>query len=177
MLSVDPRAFIDEPSEGRSRETAIRRDAAGRWWNDDLAITHPNVTAAFDGWIRRAEDGRFCLANDINWAYVNIEGAPYTVRHIALGEAIRVQLSGGLEEPLDASTLRVDASGHLYCDVLDGTLAAVFSGAAMNELADAFEDDGRVLRLLGARWTLPTVADPLAPHREAKSRVVDAPHS
>lgn len=171
---MDPRAFIDEPSEGRSRETAIRRDAAGRWWNADVSITHPNVTAAFDGWIRRAEDGRLCLANDINWAYVEVEGAPYTVRHIALGEAVRVQLSGGLEERLDPSTLRLDAAGHLYCDVLEGSLAAVFSGAAMNELADAFEDEGRALRLLGERWTLESVADPLVPHREAKSRVVDA---
>lgn len=177
-MSVDPRAFIEETPEGRSRETAIRRDAAGRWWTADVAITHPNVTSAFDGWIRRAEDGRLCLANDINWAYVEVEGAPYTVRHVVLGEEeIRVQLSGGLDERLELSTLRVDAADHLYCDVLQGTLAAVFSGAAMNELADAFEEEGRVLRLLGERWTLNSVANPLAPHREAKSRVVDAPPS
>jgi len=174
---MDPNAFIDEPPEGKSRETAIRRDAGGRWWNADVAITHPNVSAAFDGWIRLAEDGRLCLANDINWAYVTIEGAPYTVRHVVFGEEIRVELSGGLVEPLDPSTLRLDEAGHLYCDVLEGTLAATFSGAAMNELADALEDDGRALVLLGRRWPLNSSSDPLVPHREAEARVVDAPQS
>lgn len=173
----DPRAFLDPSPEGRSRETAIRRDASGRWWNGDVAITHPQVAAAFDGWIRRAEDGRLCLVNDINWAYVAIEGAPYTVRHVTFAPEARVHLSGALSELLDASTLRLDREGLLYCDVLEGSVAAVFSSAAMNELADAFVDDGSAMMLGDVRIALRTVEEPLRTLREGSVRVVDAAHS
>jgi hypothetical protein len=175
----DPRAFLDPTPEGRSRETEIRRDAAGHWWNADVAITHPNVAASFDGWIRRAEDGRLCLVNDINWAYVAIEGAPYTVRHVTLGRAadtaeVRLHLSGALTELLDPATLRLDHEGRLYCDVLEGSLAAVFSSAAMNELAEAFAEEGAALMLGRVRVALPTVGEPLLPHRGASVHMVDA---
>ena len=61
---------------GMSRETTIRRDVHGRWFHDGAPIEQANVERAFDTWVDRAPDGRYCLKNDIHWVYVAIEGAP-----------------------------------------------------------------------------------------------------
>ena len=78
---MDPAQFI----EGRSRETEIRRDARGRWFNGEDEISHPILARSFDGWVDRAEDGRFCLSNAINWAYVEIDGPADFVKDVDLG--------------------------------------------------------------------------------------------
>ena len=160
---IDPTFLLPE---GRSRETRIRRDARGKWWNGEDPITHALLVTAFESWIERAEDGRLCLKNDINWAYVAIDGAPYFVRSIAVDDAGRVtlSLSGGLSETLDPATLRQDAEGALYCDVKGGTLAARFdSHAAMQLWALCEEDaDGPYLRLGAAHVRPPVAQDPLA---------------
>ncbi len=90
---MDPAQFI----EGRSRETEIRRDGRGRWFNGEDEISHPILARSFDSWVDRAEDGRFCLSNAINWAYVEIEGPAYFVKDVDLGpEGIGLVLSGDL---------------------------------------------------------------------------------
>src|SRR5699024_9959494 len=120
---------------GRSRETQIRRDAQGRWWNGDDAITHPLLAKRFDGWIARAADGRLCLENDINWAYVAIEGPPYFVRslHIESGsiDHVTLHLSGERDAALDPTTLREGPDGSLTCEVLGGLEARFDSHASM----------------------------------------------
>ena len=157
--------------EGRSRETKIRRDALGRWWNGDEAITHPLLVRAFDGWIERTGDGRYCLKNDINWAYVTIEGAPIDVRACRIereGDAIArcvLVLSDGRQERLVARTLRESESdGALYCDVRDGTMPARFDRHAAMQLGELLiELDGAVaIAIGGERITPPIVRDPLA---------------
>ena len=160
MATVDPLMF----AEGRSRETRIRRDARGRWWNGDDAITHELLVAAFDRWIGRAEDGRYCLANDINWAYVTIEGAPIDVRSVHLdGERANLTLSDGREEPLALDTLREGPDGALYCTVRGGTMPARFDSHAAMQLAErAIETDDGVAIVVGRdRRVPPRVADPL----------------
>lgn len=153
--------------EGRTRETRIRRDARGRWFDGDDPITHPLLTQAFDAWIARAEDGRYCLSNDINWAYVAIEGAPVFVRAVALEEAggpPLLRLSDGREEPLDPASLREgEDDDALYCQVRAGTLAARFDAHAAVQLAPVIGEDerGTYLELGGARVRPPRVADPL----------------
>jgi hypothetical protein len=130
----DPLAMI-----GRSRETEIRRDAQGRWWNGSDPITHALLTKSFDGWIERAEDGRFCLKNDINWAYVAIEGPPYFVRSLRLDpsgdelsiDRVTLHLSGDLEAKLDPSSLREANDGSLHCTVRGDLLARFDSHASM----------------------------------------------
>jgi hypothetical protein len=122
---------------GRTRETAIRRDALGRWFDGPDPITHPLVVKSFDGWIERAEDGRYCLKNDINWAYVAIEGPPYFVRSVVLErpsiDGAVLVLSGELRERLDPSTLRENDDGSLSCTVRGG-LEARFTSHAMMQL-------------------------------------------
>lgn len=172
--------MIEIPVEGRSRETKIRRDAAGRWWNDGARITHEALARAFDGWIERAEDGRYCLKNDINWAYVAIEGPPLFARQLRIdldaAAPLRALLSDGREEVVDLATLREGAEGALYFDAREGTMPCGLTSAAMMQLADHLAEDPRgALLRLGAQTVRPArVADPLVPFRGA---VIEPPHA
>lgn len=158
-LMMDPASVL----QGRTRETKISRDAQGRWFNDGTAITHVLLTRAFDEWLRPAPDGsgRFCLSNDINWAFVSIEGPPRFVRSVgrdASGE-ISLRLSDGEDVPLDVETLRQGPDGALYCEV-PGPMAARFDSHAMMQLEDLVgEDDAGVFLSVGGRVVHPPVVD------------------
>lgn len=142
---MDPGALL----KGRTRETAIRRDARGHWFNGDDAITHPRLIEALDSWIDRAEDGRYCLKNDINWAYFELEGSPYTVRRVRSdGADLQLLLSGGLREPLRPVTLCIDDEGHLHCQVR-GNLDARFSSQAQFDLGNHLVSDDPVIFEIG----------------------------
>ncbi|HEY8427962.1 MAG TPA: hypothetical protein VIL20_06285 [Sandaracinaceae bacterium] len=159
---VDPANML----AGRTRETKIRRDAEGRWFNDGVEITHPLLREAFDAWLCRAPDGsgRYCLSNDINWAYVEIEGPPRFVRGVSVeGDRVALRLSDGRVVALDPRTLRQGRDGALYCDVGEG-LSARFERHAVMQLAELLgEDDAGVyLRVGGELVRPPVVDDPLA---------------
>ena len=127
---MDPGALL----KGRSRETAIRRDARGRWFNGAAPITHPKLVESLSGWIERTDDGRFCLKNDINWAYFTLEGSPYFVRRVVADQPIpSLRLSGGHREILRVEILRMDERGQLHCEVR-GDLDALFSSLAQFDL-------------------------------------------
>jgi len=111
--------------QGWSRETTLVRDAEGRWFHDGQPLEQRNLSRAFDRWVARAQDGRYCLKNDINWAYITLHGAPYFVR------AVRIEPEGGASvllsnddwEPLRGATLRFDRAGVPYCDVASNSKA------------------------------------------------------
>ncbi len=137
---------------GFSRETKIRRDRHGRWFDGEAPVTNPAVASAFDRWIDRAPDGRYCLKNSVNWAYVEIEGAPIFVRAVRiLADRIELSLSDGRTETLDPSTLSTDLEGRLTCRVRAGTMPAELSRAAMIQLEPIVEEDedGVFLRIDG----------------------------
>jgi uncharacterized protein len=165
---MDPASML----QGRTRETKIRRDARGRWFDGDVPMTHPLLTRAFDAWLERAEDGRFCLKNDINWAYVEIEGAPVFVRSLALegaGERVWLELSDGRREALAPDSLREGPDGALHCQVREGALAARFDPHAAMQLEPLVAEDaqGAYLALGSSKVRPPVVPDPLAwPLRE-----------
>ena len=151
--------------EGRSRETKIRRDAEGKWFNDGVPITHPSLVRAFDCWLELAPDGRTCLRNSINWAYVTVEGAPRFVRRVVVGardSETQLYLSNETVVPLAIETLRQGPDGALYCDV-PGPMVARFDRAAMMGLLDHIAEDERGLLLrFGEREVRPpVVSDPL----------------
>lgn len=148
----------------RTRETKIRRDALGRWFDDDVPIVHQNLVRAFDGWIGVAEDGRYCLENDINWAYVEIEGAPLFVRSVWVEKGVVwLVLSNRWRERLRPATLRQDGDGVLYCDTRGGTMTAKFDRAAMLSLSELLDedDDGLYLSVGGNKVRPPVVDDPI----------------
>ncbi len=158
---MDPAQFL----QGRTRETQIRRDARGRWFNGKDRIEHPKLTRSFDAWIDRAEDGRFCLSNSINWAYVAIEGPAYFVKDAsASADGVTLWLSGGLEESLDPASLRQGPEGALWCTVRGGRCPARFDNHALSKLSDFIgEDEEGVYVQVGAeRVRPPETADPLS---------------
>lgn len=160
---MDPNQFIF----GQSRETTIRRDDQGRWYAEGELLEHPKLVRAFDRWLERAEDGRYCLRNDINWAYVTIEGPPLFVRTVTLepNAPPQLTLSDDRTEPLRPETLRQAQDGALYCDARDGTFAARFDRHAMQQLESLLrEDEQGVYLLLGNERIRPrVVSDPLLP--------------
>lgn len=160
-MATDPAQFL----EGRTRETQIRRDARGRWFNGADRIDHPNLVRSFDSWVDRAEDGRFCLSNAINWAYVEIDGPAYFVRDVTSEpERVTLHLSGGADEVLDPSSLRQGPEGALWCTVREGRCPARFDNHAMGKMSDIVEEDGEgvFVRIGSQKVRPPTVADPLS---------------
>lgn len=162
----DPGAVL----AGLSRETTIRRDASGRWFHDDIELEHASLVRAFDSWVDVAEDGRYCLRNSINWAYVAIEGPAFFVRSVRQrGGAVWLHLSGDLEEQLDPATLRIGPDGALHCDVRPARLPARFERHAAFGLEPLLGEDeqGVYLEAAGVRIRPPRVEDPLA-HRGSR---------
>lgn len=147
-----------------SRETSIRRDERGRWFHEGIPIETPAIERAFDRWIDRAEDGRYILRNEINWAYCRIEGAPVFVRRSRLeGDGLWLSLSDGREERLNPSTLRQGPDGALYCQVRGGALSALFEREAMTAFQSRLGEDaeGLFLELEGAVFRPKVALDPL----------------
>lgn len=148
---------------GLSRETTIRRTADGRWFHGEDAIDNPKLARAFDRWVARAEDGRYCLKNDVNWAYVTLEGAPYFVRAVQVdGARVELILSNDDRVPLDLYSLREAEDGALYCDVYPGMPGRFDSHAAV-QLGALLEEDerGPYFRHGSERVRPPRVKDPL----------------
>jgi hypothetical protein len=148
---------------GLSRETTIVRTADGRWFHDGEPLENPKLSRAFDTWIERAEDGRFCLKNDINWAYFKLEGAPFFVRaaQVRNGRA-ELLLSNDKSVTLNPRTLREGPDSALYCQVSPGMCARFDSHAAV-QLGDLLEEDeqGPFFRVGNDRVRPPRVDNPL----------------
>jgi hypothetical protein len=167
---MDPASLL----QGRTRETTIVRDAQGRWFQDGQPLEHPNLTRAFDRWVERAPDGRYCLKNEINWAYITLQGPPFFVRSVQLdgGGGVELLLSNDARESLRAETLRAGSDGALYCDVGDGSMVARFDRHAATQLEALIDEDaqGVYLELGGRRVRPPLVADPLVPSGAGEQR-------
>lgn len=158
---MDPSQF----ASGLSRETTIRRNANGKWFHDGEELEHDKLARAFDRWIERAADGRFCLKNDINWAYFELEGAPFFVRSArVLNGRAELLLSNDQHVTLDAHTLREGPDGALYCDV-GPDLCARFDKLAASQLAELIHEDelGPYVQAGHDRVRPPRVDDPLKP--------------
>jgi len=156
---MDPTPFFT----GLSRETTIVRNADGKWFQDGEPLEHDRLTHAFDCWIERAEDGRFCLKNDINWAYFKLEGAPFFVRSVRITDGVaRLLLSNDREVELDPHTLREGPDGALYCDVAP-RMAARFDKHAAIQLEELIHEDelGPYVQAGHDRVRPPRVGDPL----------------
>lgn len=153
-----------ERPPGLSRQTSIRRDAAGRWFHDGQPVTNTKIADAFDRWVDVGPDGRFVLRNRVNWVFVDIEGAPVTVTRVHLTpESVILWLSTGDQERLDPKTVQQDREGNLYCAVRGRTMAARFSRRAVLGLEPIVDEDERgvCLRIGSSLTPVVTVDDPL----------------
>lgn len=132
-----PDFFRLPPPPGRSRESSIRLDAAGKFWHDDEPVAHPGMARAFASWIgRHPDDGRFILSNGYDWSYFSVDDVPFFVQTLRVaGDGVTVLLSDGSEEPLAADSLQVGAHDALYVRVKGGEFEARFTPAAQAALA------------------------------------------
>jgi uncharacterized protein len=179
---IDPALAV----RGFSRETTLFRDGEGRWFHDGEPLEHSNLVRAFDRWIERAPDdrSRYCVKNDINWAYITLEGPPFFVRSVSLrstdgSESPELLLSNDQREPLRADSLRVGPDEALYCDVGAGDMTARFERHAAMQLEPLIGEDGQgiYVRLDGRRVRPPRVDDPLRSLTEPASAPANQPTS
>jgi uncharacterized protein len=132
-----PDFFRLPPPEGRSRESSIRLDAEGRFFHDGAPVEHAAMAAAFASWIaRHPDDARFILTNGYDWTYFEVEDTPFFVEGFRLTpDGAVLRLFDGTEEPLDATTLRLDAEGRVRLRVKGGTFDAKLMRDAQLALA------------------------------------------
>lgn len=123
-----PDFFRLPPPEGRSRESTIRLDAAGRFTHDGAPVEHPGMARAFASWIaRHPDDGRYVLNNGWDWTYFTVEDVPFFVERVfERGGRPWLELSDGSEEALDPRALRMPAEDTLYVRVKQGAFEARF---------------------------------------------------
>lgn len=145
-----PEFFRFPAPEGRSRESSIRLDRDGRFWDKGERVEHGKLAAAMHRWIsRHPDDGRYILTNGYDWTYFTVDGAPYHVLAVDLsGDAIALVLSDGTTEPWDPSTSHVGEDDALHArvkvDARGGPFEARFSRHAQNALASVLvEHEGR----------------------------------
>lgn len=143
-----------------SRETTIRRDKGGKWYHEGQLVEHPAVIRAFNAWMDQ-ENGRFILRNSVNWAYVEIEGAPIFVRRIRQEvSGFELELSNGQTEFLEIKTLCRDENGRLYCRVRQQRWLAEFTRLAMLDVMPFLDGDEEVMELQDSQgaYSIPLVA-------------------
>jgi hypothetical protein len=139
-----------DPPFPLTRETHIRVDRDGVFWNEGQRIGHPGLQRAFARWLDvDDESGRYILRNAINWAFIAVEDAPLLIRGVeSTPDTIRIAISDDSWEDLDVASLRVEAApdgGVIpYCDVRQGRIPARFTpnaAFALLALCETPEDD------------------------------------
>lgn len=135
---------------GRSRESRIRLDGEGRFWDGDERIEHPGMQRAFAKWIaRHPDDGRYILTNGYDWTYFTVEDAPFFVLGVqAREEALLLSLSDGSEEALKGPLWQGPREA-LYLRIKGAQFIARFTPSAQSALWPYVreEHDGWVLRI------------------------------
>jgi hypothetical protein len=135
-------------------ELPIRVTARGEWLHGDRPL-HPRVAALFQKSV--AYDGSAYLLRLQRWTSpLVVDDTAYFVRTL---RGLELQLSDGVTEPLDASTLMQSADNVLYCRVQRAgwALPCRFTAQQYHELALALANDAGAFVIDGRAW-------PLAPY-------------
>lgn len=128
-------------------DSGLRLDADGQLWHDDARIENANVARAFHRGLERAPDGRYLIRFGHDWAFIEVDDAPYQVLGLSISdEAVTLRLDDETEVALDPGALSVSEAGVLYA-VVRGDCEARFSRAAQGQL-------GPLLEALGGAWVL-----------------------
>ena len=144
-------------------DSGIRLDRELRWWHDGEAVEHLKIVEAFNTGLSPTDDGRFRLEVGNDWCFVSVEDSAYAVLAIDVVEAdIWLRLSHRTGEKLDPSTLSIDASGVLFCRVMERRAKARFGRDAQFELGSLLEPSpaGTRLRVGSLLIDLPDLAWP-----------------
>ena len=135
---------------------AFRIDREGVWRHEGVEVTHPGVLRNLYANLRVDAEGHHLQAGPLR-VPVQVDDTPFVVVRTASGTppgAIEVHLSDGSREPLDASSVVLDARGTPYCRVKDGRFRARLSVSAWLQLVERIEVDpgsGTPVLILGDR--------------------------
>jgi hypothetical protein len=130
----------------RLRRSGIRIDREGQFIHEGEPVRHQGLREALFRWLDRLDDGRYVLRLDERrFAYIDVDDTPLVVRALRLAPdgAVSLQLSDGAEEPLDPTTLTVDAEGVLRCWVRGGRIEARLATSAAAVLAERITETSR----------------------------------
>jgi hypothetical protein len=114
-----PDFFRLPPPPGASRESRLRLDREGQFWDGDEKIEQPRFRDALNAWIsRHPDDGRYLLTNGYDWTYFTVDDAPFFVGavHDQGGQPYLV-LTEGTEQKMRATGLKQGEDGALYTPV------------------------------------------------------------
>jgi len=141
----------------RLRRSGIRIDREGQFIHEGEPVRHQGLREALFRWLDRLDDRdqrddvRYVLRLDERrFAYIDVDDTPLVVRALRLAPdgAVSLQLSDGAEEPLDPTTLTVDADGVLRCWVRGGRIEARLATSAAAVLAERITETSRGPALL-----------------------------
>ena len=134
-----PDFFRFPPPPGTSRESRLRLDREGQFWDADERIEQPRFRDALNAWIaRHPDDGRYILTNGYDWTYFTVDDVPFFVLAVRErdGEPLLV-LTEGTECPMRAAGLTQSDDGALYVpvEVRGAEYEARFTRTAQAQLA------------------------------------------
>ena len=131
----------------------ITLDEEGRWWHEGDPIDNPRIVELFNRSIERTTGGTYVLHIAPFTYPIEVKDTPFFVRRCELqGDAARLHLSDGSDEPLEVSSLRYVPDRGFYCAVKNGSHKARFTRPAYYALAEHIETEdasGRYVLVLG----------------------------
>jgi hypothetical protein len=156
-----PEFFRFPAPEGRSRESEIRLDGEGHFFDHGERVEHARLEQAMHTWIgRHPDDGRYILTNGYDWTYFQVDDAPYFVRAVRVEtDHVVLVLSDETEEtlvPADTGPRAGDEA--LYTQVKraaqGGPFEAKFTRHAQTSLSPvlALDDGGKPGLAFGGRF-------------------------
>ncbi|MHB1846032.1 MAG: DUF1285 domain-containing protein [Deltaproteobacteria bacterium] len=132
--------------EGRRHtreDSGLRLDREGRFWHDGELVRNARIAEAFHRGLEPGEDGRFVVRFGWDWAFVEVEDAPYQLLGVRPdGGLLVVDLDDGRSERILPTDLRLSEDGILYARVRSGRCDARFTRAAQGQLAPWLEPEG-----------------------------------
>ncbi|MDP3937440.1 MAG: DUF1285 domain-containing protein, partial [Deltaproteobacteria bacterium] len=145
-------------------------DGEGRWLNDGAEITHARTVELFWQSLARNAQGNYLLRMGKEECPVLLHATPYFVRRVEIeAGGVRIGLSDGSEEVLDAETLELVEGRYLHCRVKGGAHEARFNRNAYYEMARCIEESpsagGYDFRLGERRYPIRIGGSSRAPRR------------
>ncbi|TFH40056.1 MAG: DUF1285 domain-containing protein [Chrysiogenales bacterium] len=138
----------------------IRLDKNGNWFHNGEPFSNPRIIDFFNRSIDVTRDGIHVIHYGPYTYPIVVEDAPVFVSGVRFKgfgdwEKIILNLSTGVSEPLDVTTLKY-RNDTLYCRVHDGRLDARFKHSPFYHIMERLEEDtgGFHLTLCGTKITI-----------------------
>ncbi len=174
-MSPQPKKYVfDMPTPpGRSRESTLRLCADGHFEHADERVTHAGMSRAFAKWVQvHPRDGRFVLANDEDWSYLQVDDTPLLVTHLTCdGADLVANLSNDTAQEVNAVYTRIDGALLIGAALSGVHVWAKFTRHAMFDLGELAELRENTLQFSGFSLPLMPAPEPHATSDEISRRV------